>query len=192
MKFSLLFIILLSVDVNAQLITFEISYSGDLFGNTATANGLITFDENLIVSSDDFHLALPITPDVELLELTVSGATSGNGTFSLSDFNLWTLYRNGAAFDLSQDLVGQSTLEESWGSPFFSGASGDFNLFSATVNAPTGTQEFQLTTNGGNGDKMILTLFIATTAVPLPPSIVLLFSGLLGIITISKRCKSYK
>lgn len=94
------------------------------------------------------------------LTVTVSGASSGNGVFQLSDFGGVIFDTQGFTVDFTQQLVGQ-------GGSLFQGMMGsDFNIFSAALSptAPTGTSPNVLTTSGGMGDSMVLTSFLAGSA----------------------------
>jgi hypothetical protein len=73
--------------VQAGLMTFDLTWSGASFGNTAMATGQITFDPSLLTNPG---VTDPIA--VTAFSITVSGASSGNGTFGLGDFDdfFWT------------------------------------------------------------------------------------------------------
>src|SRR5689334_18239877 len=80
----------------ADIVTFDVQWSGLAFDNQATGTGFITFDNAQLpdVKSDpsDFRHSLP-SPAVSDLQVTISGAAAGNGTFGLSDFGsfaFWT------------------------------------------------------------------------------------------------------
>jgi hypothetical protein len=156
--------------------TFLLSWSGDFFGNTATAEGTITFAAGSLVNpGDELYF---IGTDVLNIEVTVSGASIGNGTFTTSAFNFINFNTGGATLDLTTELVGQTTVGGPWGQTGLVGANGDFNLFSNFTDpaAPNGTDFFELTTEGLNGDIMALTSF---RPVPAPAALSLL--GLAGI-----------
>ena len=136
----------------AAVYVFDITYSGASRGNTATAFGTITLEDPPNPGfSSDFSKVISLT-------LTVSGASSGNGTFTKSDFIGWSWATNGSTLDLDAELVGQGTLDLPWGTQNFGGGAGDFQLFAASGSgAPNNTWLFQLTTSAGTGDLMILT-----------------------------------
>lgn len=82
--------------------------------------------------------------NVTALNLTVSGASAGNGTFTLADFN--NMYFNsGSALDFTRDLVGQAGFD-------------DFNVFGSAP-TPSGSSNFTLRSNGGGGSSMVLSCF---------------------------------
>jgi hypothetical protein len=136
----------------ATLYIYNITYSGASRSNTATAFGTITLEDPPNPgSSSDFSKVISLT-------LTVSGASSGNGTFTKSDFIGWSWATNGGTLDLDAELVGQDTLDLPWGTDIFEGGAGDFQLFAAQGSgAPNGTWLFQQTTSEGSGDPMFLT-----------------------------------
>ncbi len=160
--------------------TFNFTYSGAALGNTAVAVGQINLDETLLPNpGSSFN-----TPDfVQDLTITVSGAGTGDGTFTKSDFSTFYWDTGGATLNLTQNLVGQPTAGSPWGS--FDGSGGDFNFFAVSAPAPYGSYYFTLTTNGGTGDPMQLTSFAPTlTSTPEPGTSVLLIlagSCLLGL-----------
>jgi len=72
--------------------------------------------------------------DSTSLTITVTGATSGNGSWTKADlaplsalgtYTYW--WTGGAALKLESQLVGLPTLGSPWGTP--DSISGDFNLF---------------------------------------------------------------
>ena len=156
--------------------TFLFSWSGDSFGNTATAEGTITFAAGF--PANPGSSAYTVGVEVLNLEVTVSGASSGNGIFTTSAFDEIVFSTGGVALDLATELVGQVTDGGPWGQTGLLGENGDFNLFSSGTDpaAPTGTFFFELTTNGGLGDDMALTSF---RPVPAPAALSLL--GLAGL-----------
>ena len=161
----------------ATLYIYNITYSGASRSNTATAFGTITLEDPPNPgSSSDFSKVISLT-------LTVSGASSGNGTFTKSDFIGWSWATNGGTLDLDAELVGQDTLDLPWGTDIFEGGAGDFQLFAAQGSgAPNGTWLFQQTTSEGSGDPMLLTsMSPESLAAPEPGQVaasLLLLSGL--------------
>lgn len=157
-------------------VTFQVDWSGAPNGNSAVATGLITIDDALLPNPGNYLNSAALPTFILDLTVTVSGASSGNGTFTLSDFRgaYWNTF--GGTLDLSQQLVGQATSGQPWGTTN-DNLSGDFNLFALTPSAPSGTWYFQLTTNGGAGDTMNLTSFVEA---PEPTSLGLMVIGTLG------------
>jgi len=171
----------------AQAAIFDLEWSGDFFGNGASATGFIDFDpaqipnpgsnSNLIV--DDFSV-------------TITGATVGNGTFTLSDFNRFLFQTPpNSPLDFTQELVGQPATPPAlpFGTPGTFGGAGDFNIFANNPTAPTGTLFFRLTTAGGTGENLTLTSFAPPstppTSVPEPASVL----GLLAVGALSTASK---
>ena len=148
---------------HAQIATFDLSYSGASHGNSAVGTGTITLDESLI---NNPGLTFNPPPFITALSLTISGASSGNGTFTLPDFANYFLRIGPGTVDFSQDLVGQ---------PNFI----DFNVFNVFGNsAPYGSQVQTITTDQGFGDPLTLTSF-RPAATPEPGSLALLATSVL-------------
>ena len=157
----------------------------------ATATGSITFERALLANPGANDFTLP-DPAVLALTVTVSNASSGNGTFTLSDFNEVIFDTNGGTLNFNQELVGQPTSEDPWGTPS-GGAGGDFNFFipqaarqQGAALPPNGVFWFTLGADGGNADSMQLTSLAlagpAAAAVPaLSPWTLAALAGLLGL-----------
>jgi hypothetical protein len=181
-----------TASARAQTQTFDLSYSGAAFGNTAVGTGTITLDLSLLNNPGDTSTFFD-APFVTAFSLTITGASSGNGTFGLADFNDIILFTNGATLDFSQELVGQPIPD---GLPFGTvpsfGEAGDFNIFPNFSNpaAPVGTFYFAIATDGGLGDQLNLTSFRPSAAIPEPGTFALLGAGLLpmaGAVTRRRR-----
>jgi hypothetical protein len=167
-----------------NLQTFALTWSGNtpfladpdngLGTSAATATALLTLD------LDAASLASPLTgngvyvlpdPAFVSLALTVANASSGNGTFGLSDFQTVVFETLGTALDYSLDLVGQQIILSPpgfFGDPNVPAA--DFALSAGTgpnpIGAPTNESiRFIMRTDGGAGDYLQLTSF---TIIPEP------------------------
>jgi len=176
---------LTSFAANANAVTtFNIRYSGASFGNNASAVGTVTLDETQL--SQQFNFS-GFGTAVLGLSLTVSGASSGNGTFTFSDFSSWRWDTNGTTLDYSKELVGQ-TLQ---GGHIFgtSDAYSDFNVFGNNLRsgAPYGMSYFMLMTQGGMGDALQMT---SMSTVPEPSTYGLIGLGALGVAFAARRRKA--
>jgi hypothetical protein len=131
-------------------------------GGAAIARGTMTIDDAVFLNPGSN--ALSSIPWVTAFSVTVTGATAGNGTFTLADFSDIILNTNAGTLDLDQPLLGQNNggLFDPVG---MGGAGGDFNVFSAGP-APNGTFYGEMTTNGGIGDVLSVTR-IAPLVIPL-------------------------
>ena len=189
-----------SAPAHATLRTFDLLWSGASYGNTASATGVIVIDDTLLPNpSFGYYFTNPGGIGIQSLSVTITGASSGNGTFTLPDFAFVAWDTNGVALDLTQDLVGQPTAGAPWGTSDYNNPDigGDFNLFGGTPygttpGAPAGTWYFELTTNEFLGDKMLLTSFAprAISSVPEPGVIafgVLAGGSVLGLIARKRK-----
>jgi hypothetical protein len=141
-------------------IPFQFTFCGD----QATATGYITFDLNQM-SNPFFGIDYAAVLD---LQVDVSGASAGNGTYGRDDFEDIAWESNGGTIDFGMEFVGQPTDGLPWGTSNTSGEAGDFNLFSSgnTLSAPNGEFYFLLGANDGQADSMTLRTFA-----PGPPEI---------------------
>jgi hypothetical protein len=170
----------LATSAHASILSFDLDWSGASFGNGATAVGTISLDDALMNNpgSTDTGTAGFITA----FSITVSGSAGGDGTFGLADFATIFLDTGGLALDLTQELVGQPTLGDPWGTSQPGATGGDFNMFSNGNNplAPNGSWFFEL--SAASGEQMLLTSF---RPVPAPGAAALL--GLGGLMAARRR-----
>jgi hypothetical protein len=165
----------------SAMTTFDLDWSGASFGNSAVASGFITVDESVFPGGST---SLP-SPFVTALQLTISGASSGNGTFTLTDFNSLRFYTPSTSdhLDLSQNLIGQTLSSGcAYGTSVGScgnGNGGDFNIFGNNSLDPIGAWYFQLQTSGGSGDSLLVTSISA--AVPEPSTWAMMILGFAGV-----------
>ncbi len=218
MKYILIIlsVLIFSAQIQAVPQRYDFVFTGN--GNPTTAVGYIVLETDLIpnptVNSDNF-ISLP-DPLVLDINVTVSGSSSGDGTFTLADFGAIAFATGGATLDITTEFVGQVTPSGTWGTP--DGNNGDFNLLGisqplqtlqptnyqsiASVQGgpiagapPVGVFFFSLGAAGGGGESMTLSSFhpfAPPTPVPaLSNGIILLVLTLLilslGIFTVKRH-----
>jgi subtilisin family serine protease len=159
---------ILFVTTAGRVSFFRVAWSGTALGNTAEAEAIIGIDLSTWnnPSSGSERRSISGSGIVSIL-LSVSGASSGNGRFLTSDFSDYAYDTKGSVLDFRTELLGQATSGGGWGTSY-DGNTGDFNLVNATASAPTRTNFFELSTNGGNGDPMVLDSFVPLSE-NLPP-----------------------
>lgn len=157
--------------------TFDLTYSGAQFGNTAVANGSISFDATILPAGPAKLVNVSAaTLGVVDWSLTVSGAITGNGAFGLADLQLVAGEENGWIWDLGGPI---NLMTELVGQAGFS----DFNWCGGTALscgnplAPGGSSTFTITTSGETGDSLFLTS-MTPSAVPEPETWAMLLAGL--------------
>ena len=148
---------LLAFSIASASVTYNVQWSGAgaTPSNSATATGTVTF------STDPFGAAVFCysfaTCNITSLSITVSGASTGNGTFTLSDFYNLSISTSGA-LNTSTNLYGQ---------PGFN----DFSVSSGGGGAPSNSYYFTIKSFNGTGDPLVMTSMLlqsppAPSAVP--------------------------
>jgi IPTL-CTERM motif len=186
--------VFMSLALLAMMVTSAIAAPVTLnftFANgSATAVGSITFESTLLNNPGFNNLTLP-NAAVLALNVTVSGAGAGNGTFGIGSFASVAFDTNGGTLNLSQNLIGQATPGGPWGP----GSAGDFNLFSTGPPAPRGVDPFILGANNGLDVPMLLTRMgplAAPSSVAVPTldewnlMILALLVGMAGIVLVRR------
>lgn len=175
----------IAATTQADLITYDLQWSGLIFQNEASATGQVTIDTDLVPNPGHYQGQWAGSAFSDF-SITITGANSGNGTFSTeqSDFVevIWTVEEGvplggpGFEIDLNAELIGQE---------FFR----DFNVFNQPFEgespqggnplAPNGVNPLVLQTSGAAapGDLMQL---VSMRPVPAPSSIALLGLGALA------------
>lgn len=153
----------------------QLESTGTYFNNPTSDSGF----------SDEYVLADVLYPAVLGLSMTVSGATSGNGTFGMTDFTFLRWYTNGTSMNMAQELIGQTVhdnlLDEDhpFGQLGVAPLAGDFG-FMGIGSAPTSTLDYFILETAG-GDLMQLTSLRPDTPVPEPSTFILLAGGVFGL-----------
>lgn len=193
---------------NADLITYQLDWSGENFFNQASATGFVTLDTELVPNPGFFSGEWEGSPFSDF-SITVTGAQAGDGFYSTAngDFEavIWNVGGDSLPLgegqgdggpqadpiDLYTQLVGQVGFA-------------DFNVFSSFGDpdgpegnplAPNGFQPFVLVLGGispdfglgegDNGDIGDLIELVSMTPVPAPSSLALL--GLSAMATTRRR-----
>lgn len=145
-----------SADVTS---TFLLEWSGASFGNDARATGIITFADGF-PGNPQGQVIYAVGVQVTSIEMTITGANAGNGSYDTADFSSVFWSTAGATLDLSTELVGQSTPGGPWGIAGLGGANGEFNLFPVGNGLPMGAAPFVIrATSGLSADLLALTSF---------------------------------
>ncbi len=164
---------------------FNVTWSGATNGNTASAFAIMGIDTAAIPNAGSYIERNQMPAWLDSVTLTITGATTGNGTFTLADFEGIYWNTSTGVLDFSQELVGQVVGGQPWG---FDGISsnGDFNLFPAagSSTAPRGVGPFMLAADGGGGDAMRLTSF---APVPEPQTYALFAAGVVAVLLFRRR-----
>jgi len=149
--------------------------------STAMARGFIIFDDSLLETrNSQGGFSLPRSAILDL-GITISGASSGNGTFNLSDFESIS-FNSPSSLNFGAELIGQSLANGCFFGVFTTISCndnlGDYTLFGATPTAPSAVFFFALATSGGLGDSFSVK---SMKPVPLPSSLGLFGLGLAGM-----------
>ena len=168
-----------------KIVPFNLTYSGAAFENNATATGQITFDDTVLPNGPVYLANVSAaTLGVTDWSLTISGASTGNGVFSLADLQMvpnqadgW-IWKFSATIDLSTELVGQVGFD-------------DFNWCAATSScgnplAPGGIAPFTIATSEESGDALLL---ISMVPVPEPSGWTLVLFAMAALTRGFRRCR---
>ncbi|WP_446810691.1 hypothetical protein ACH50O_03680 [Methylomonas sp. 2BW1-5-20] len=171
-----------ALPAQAASTSFLLDWSGSIFSNNAEAHGILTVDDALFPNNS---IGGFLVPGLEItgLTLTVTGASVGNGSFSLTDYAGFIWDTKGSSLDFSRELVGQSIDGGEWGKGYDTG--GDFSLLANEGSSAPNTSGwyFRLATANGSGDLLKLTSFRPETLQPVPlPSAFWVFASVCGLI----------
>ncbi len=180
-----LFVLIASTSLEATPISFDLRYSG-ASNNTAQGIGSVTFDKTSLPNPGTALTSIEDRPphlNESLLtvldfNLTITGAKVGNGTFGLSDFDLFRWEAN-IPLDLNSELIGQLNNFD------------DFDFAFSPVKgsgAPISVFFLSIATNEDdeNVNADILTL-TSMTPVPIPSAAWLFGTGLMGLYLSQKK-----
>jgi hypothetical protein len=164
----------------ANVQTFNLTWSGASFGNGASATGYISFDTALL--NNPGYTGFSDMTGVSALSISVTGSSyGGNGTFGLSDYDVFQVNTGGGTLDLNSQWIGQAIPGVgTWGVN-----GGAFFLRSSSIDAPTGRGGAKLVTSGS--EMMSLT---SVAPVPEPETYAMLLFGLGLIGGIARRRKT--
>jgi uncharacterized delta-60 repeat protein len=124
--------------IAAGLQTFDVTWSGASYQNSATATAQITFDPSLLENPGNTIGATWVSS----FSIEVSGAPSGNGIWSKTDIQSFRFLTGSVALDFTRELVGQN----GWAAQ--SDSSQNFALDSSLNGAPESTDFFVIQTSG--------------------------------------------
>jgi hypothetical protein len=171
-----------STTAQAEIKTFNITWSGESFSNNARATGFITFDtDNFLSNGSGYQLNFS---DVMDLGLTVTGSSviAGNGNFTLSDYS-YIDFNSVVLLDFSRELIGQPvSVNEVFGQVFTSSASlSDFTITNNGINNLAPTARWYHTLETAGSERMLV-----TSINPVPEAdtsaMLLMGAGLMGFI----------
>ena len=137
---------------------FNLTWSGAVYSNSATATGVIGLDLATIPAAPS-HLSNSIPSWITSFTITITGASSGNGTFTLTDFNAFYFDSGGVTLNYTTDLMAQA------GGLMFSSV-GDFSIFGIQIPDPVAIAPSTIATDFSNGDFLVLTSFTPAPVVP--------------------------
>lgn len=153
----------------ADLVDIQAQWSGASFGNGASATALFTLDTSALNNPGFSVFSGPtFASTFQNFQLTVTGASAGNGVFTGSDFGLIFLNTSGGTLDFHSQLIGQSTSSGLWGVGTNPGLNGDFNFHSNGLNILTPTASSIFTLKTGGNEFMLLSSFAPAS----PPAVV--------------------
>lgn len=167
------------------IVPFDAEWSGSPFGNSATASAIIDIDVDLIPDYLDNSGGNLLTDGaVTSLTITVNGASTGDGTFTESDFYALDWGTGESVLDLTTQLVGQETFGGPWGGQCDYACA--FNLYANNASAPSyGSAAFVLQTADNTGDKLELTS-LEPVGAPEPATVATMAATLL-ILYVARR-----
>src|SRR5215471_2798072 len=89
---------------------YSLSWSGAPFGNSAAASGLMVLDLTTLPNPSPNFQNVDILNDIVSLSVTVSAASSGNGTWTKADLFMTYWWTGNVTLNMLKQLVGQPTV----------------------------------------------------------------------------------
>jgi subtilisin-like proprotein convertase family protein len=153
---------LLASTTQAELRAYRAIWSGEAYMNTARAVALVVINDAGLQNPGTTTTVFAGGSPIVSMDLTVTGASSGNGTWSTAAFSSYEL-KISDTLNRFTEWVGQSqpSAMNAWGD--LSGGH-NFNFGSIASGAPVGESNYVLTTNSMAGDRMRLISFAPATA----------------------------
>ena len=149
--------------MNAAIKTFNVTWSGVPYSNNAAATGTLTFDDTALATGGTCSgLGSGAGQcNVSQMNITVTGASSGNGNYTISNFNnLYMRATNSGALNTSIQLYNQiGSNSVAWAVN-----SGDnFNVIGTSINGVNDGGYFTIQVGGIGGNRLRMTSMIVSS-----------------------------
>lgn len=173
---------------HAEVSYFNLEWSAVNPGSEASATGIIGLDMDLMPRPVNAFIA--DMPDwVVSFTVTVSGAGTGNGTFTRNLVNHFYLNTDQGDLDFTQELVGQAIQDGLIVGGIWGVNAGSFTFAIEAPYAPWATGDFSFRqkdpAGGSTGDELVLRSF-TPVAVPEPATAMILIGGV-AMLALTRR-----